>query len=812
MEVILFIALLVFSVIILLQHSKLNKIEKKINRIFKEVSRLSESQKDKSTFTTSPQNFDLKSVEDFVFEDDWESQYLPNLTDQQQKNNNELSAETVLTTNETTPAEPLNHAVSSKSQKHTDIEKYIGENLVNLIGIAVLVLGIGYFVKYAIDKNWIGEAGRAFIGMVAGGLLIGLAHRMRSTYRTFSSILVGGGLSVFYFTTSIAFHEYALFSQTVAFFIMVSITSFAVLLSLRYDRMELAALAIVGGFVSPFMVSKGDGSYVTLFTYIIILNSGMLVLAYFKNWRLLNIICFVLTVLVFGGWFLGYIIIPDYREFSGLRYLFNKLSLSEISSEKIILYKNTFLFSTLFYIVFLAMIMMNLFRWGSTKDKSRSVILVINHFLYFFSGIYFMHFISAINLKGILLMGIFLVNGLTWIRFRAQSTIGNLHENNLFLYIALVALYLAVPYQFKHQHITLGWMLISAMLFWYGTKKQEISIEIASVATLMSGLMSLVINWIIVYAKNENLPLLFNGIFITGLISVLCLLFIKSKIKYFREGFLYKTDLNFFSSLLSILIILVLYFNGYYELSYQLNKWDLSEKAVQIYLSVYLYFYMLMVMLYYEKRSTEASRFLLLTASSICVLLFVFYAYNVVSYRNAYLKGTETHIHPFLSHYISTILLLVIMYKCFRMVQKYFLDSSIIHNIFFWYTSLIFVLLVSIEAEHVVVWFFHSDGTSVSSVTGKYYKVGLPILWGMCALLFMVWGMSMKIKTLRIIALSLFALTLVKLFLFDIRNIPQAGKIAAFVSLGIFLLIISFMYQKVKKLLANDTEPNKVKQ
>jgi uncharacterized membrane protein len=54
--------------------------------------------------------------------------------------------------------------------------------------------------------------------------------------------------------------------------------------------------------------------------------------------------------------------------------------------------------------------------------------------------------------------------------------------------------------------------------------------------------------------------------------------------------------------------------------------------------------------------------------------------------------------------------------------------------------------------------------------------------------------------------LSLFSITLVKLFLFDIKNIPIAGKIAAFFCLGVLLLVVSFMYQRLKKILIDDAQ------
>ncbi|MEP6846626.1 MAG: DUF2339 domain-containing protein, partial [Panacibacter sp.] len=186
-------------------------------------------------------------------------------------------------------------------RNNPDIEKFIGENLINKIGIGILVLGIAFFVKYAIDQNWINEAGRAGIGLLCGIILIGVAHRLRKNYRSFSSVLAGGGLTVFYFTIGFAFHQYQLISQTAAFVIMVIITAFAVILSILYDRIELAILATIGGFITPFLVSTGSGNYIVLFTYLCILNTGLIVLAFYKRWHILNFIAFIFTVLIYGG-------------------------------------------------------------------------------------------------------------------------------------------------------------------------------------------------------------------------------------------------------------------------------------------------------------------------------------------------------------------------------------------------------------------------------------------------------------------------------------------------------------------------------
>ena len=156
-------------------------------------------------------------------------------------------------------------------EKNPDLEKFVGENLISKIGILILVLGISYFVKYSIDQGWISEPLRVAIGMLAGSLVLGVAHKLRQNFAAFSSVFVAGAVAIFYFTIAIAFHDYKLFSQEVAFGIMVLITAFAAVITVFYNRLELGILTLIGGFAVPFMVSTGAGNYAVLFSYILIL-------------------------------------------------------------------------------------------------------------------------------------------------------------------------------------------------------------------------------------------------------------------------------------------------------------------------------------------------------------------------------------------------------------------------------------------------------------------------------------------------------------------------------------------------------------
>ena len=96
---------------------------------------------------------------------------------------------------------------------------------------------------------------------------------------------------------------------------------------------------------------------------------------------------------------------------------------------------------------------------------------------------------------------------------------------------------------------------------------------------------------------------------------------------------------------------------------------------------------------------------------------------------------------------------------------------------------------------------------SIYQTRNQIIKTGYPVLWGILAFVFLIIGIRKRIKNLRIVALSLLGITILKLFLFDISNASETGKIIAFILLGILILIISFVYQKLKILVQDDNKP-----
>ncbi len=312
-------------------------------------------------------------------------------------------------------------------ERNPDLEKFIGENLVNKLGIAVLVLGIGYFIKFAIDQDWINAWGRVLIGFGCGFGLLGLAHQLRREYAAFSSVLVGGGLAVLYFTIALAFHEYHLFPQTLAFILMVAVTGLSVFMALLYDRQELAVLALLGGFTSPLLASSGGNNYQILFIYILILNIGMLILAFFKKWPLITIISYVATVILFGGW------------------LFAKV-IGELQAP----YLGGFIFAVLFYLVFFAMTIIYNLKQQQAFSLLEIGMLLSNTFFFYLSGLYLLHELGGGTYLGLFSGILAFFNGVVAWQLHQQKT-ADLKLHYLLASISLLLLYLAVLFELTYR-------------------------------------------------------------------------------------------------------------------------------------------------------------------------------------------------------------------------------------------------------------------------------------------------------------------------------------------------------------------------
>ena len=99
-----------------------------------------------------------------------------------------------------------------------------------------------------------------------------------------------------------ALRLYQLLPTEAAFGLLLSIVAFSAVLAIKQDALALAVMGVSGGFLAPILTSSGQGSHVGLFSFYTVLNAGIFAIAWFKAWRLLNVIGFVFTFVIATAW------------------------------------------------------------------------------------------------------------------------------------------------------------------------------------------------------------------------------------------------------------------------------------------------------------------------------------------------------------------------------------------------------------------------------------------------------------------------------------------------------------------------------
>jgi uncharacterized membrane protein len=168
------------------------------------------------------------------------------------------------------------------------------------VGVLILLLGIGFFLKYSIAKGWIGPVLRVSATTLAGAGLVAWGVRLFSgKYRVLGQGLAGAGFATLYFSFFTAHQPgYDIVSPPVAFALMILVTVAAALIAVRYHSLLVAVLGLIGGYVTPLMIETGSESVVLLFGYLLLLGLGMLAVAAKKEWRLLHYLGFLATLLL----------------------------------------------------------------------------------------------------------------------------------------------------------------------------------------------------------------------------------------------------------------------------------------------------------------------------------------------------------------------------------------------------------------------------------------------------------------------------------------------------------------------------------
>ena len=682
-----------------------------------------------------------------------------------------------------------------------DVEHYIGSNIISKIGIAITIIGVGIGAQYSIEHDLISPFTRICLGYLIGLGLLGVGFRLKKAYTDFSAVLVSGAIAIMYFITYAAYTLYAMMPQTVAFALMLLFTVSTIAAAINYNRQVIAHIGLVGAYAVPFLLSNDSGDTTILYTYMTIINAGILIIAIKKYWKPLYYSSFILTWLIFSTW-----------------YVFQY----EDSNHFLTFWIFGFLFFITFYLIFISYKLLH-----QEKFKASDVLLILsNSFIFYGLG----YAALSNHQYGSQYLGLFtLANAAIHLGVTLFIYIRNIADRNLFSLVAglvFVFVTIAIPVQLDGSWVTLLWAGEAVLLFWIGRIRHDDIYEQISYALIFLASLSIIGDWMGVYhqydpaiAGTRITPLL-NIHFLTSLLFITSLAVINylNRDRQDSPSPLAGTLRSFMHIAIPSILLAAIYFAFRIELTTYWDQLyldssltgtlegtdypttyfnqDLANYKVIWTLNYSLLFFSILAYLNLNRIKSKKLNIAILVLGTVCMITFLSEGMLVNNQlRDSYLLPDTNPKYSVGSfnmavRYISFAcagLMLYFLHSIIRQEES----SKVQHRLRISFDLLLHLTVLSVLSNEwitIMTTLHYSEST----------RLGLSIVWGIYALLLIILGIWKGKQHLRIGAIVLFAITLIKLAVYDLTHLDTIAKTIVFVSLGILLLIISFLYNKYK--------------
>ncbi len=658
-------------------------------------------------------------------------------------------------------------------------EARLGQKWLLIIGVVTLLLGIGYFLKYSFDRNWLGPAGRVAISFLAGGACVAAGELFRRKgFRLFGLYLIGGGVAVFYFSSYAAYQIYHLIPASASFAVMGLVTVFAWALAVAYDTQWLAVLGIIGGFLTPLVLGTGEDDLVGQMSYLAVLNAGILAIAFYKRWPLLNILGFGGTWGLFSLWYGNH-------------------------------YQDARFWPTTFFInLFFLLYTLVPFAYHLKRDESGKVqglaIVALNGFIAF--GYSFVTIRAHASLPWVTLVSLAyaaLFLGMASFLHRRRPAASDPFV--LLLAKGILFLVIAVPLFFSRQWISFFWAAQAAALCWAALRMGNARLYRGSHLLLALAVGKL---FLFDYVANFHLSLgtlSFEGGYAAllperalALVMVLGALFLCSRMSLAAGPTLgdEKEASSAWTALLGAFLALLLlgltvetaaFFHQYSPLS--------VPEAVSILWAGFAF-----LLLFWAAGKAAASpgfrfaAFALLTVALVKTVVFDYANHHRFAFDPFRLQ--EGFSHALFERWLALAAVLGATWLAARLARAGKMTEA--PSLFTAFGVALFAVL-NVETAT----FFHQYAPEAAFAA-------ISVLWGVFAAALMALGFLRRLHLLRTVSLVLFAFTGAKVFLFDMSKVATPFRILSFLVLGVLLIAASWLYHRYRdRLLPAGKEPEK---
>ncbi len=639
-----------------------------------------------------------------------------------------------------------------KPEWQEQLTHFLKQNALSILGIITLVLGIGYFVKYAIDKDWVGETSRVLIGIFAGLGIAGTGFFLKKNYKIFSYILTGGGIAILYFTITMAFREYHLFSQNLAFALLVLITILAVALAYFYDSESLIMISMIGGFSAPLMISTGQSNYPFLFGYLSLLNFGMLAVIALKHWKNLGWLNFVLTSAYFFYW------IISEPQMASVLYFY------------------------IYYFTFAAVALLDYFRRKNLERFDILMLVLVN--LSTLGGL--LYVFKTLGYGPIILIpvSLALVNFLLLIRElnAKNSSIGY----SVFAGLMISLLTFSVAVYFDSFIITSLWAVETSLLFFLWLKTGQLIFKRFFTILFVLLLAAQMISWNH-YFEDLGLKMILNKVFLTGLLVAFSVLFNLFLIRYFKRADFRESHPDTFG-LLNFSAFALFYFTFFLELYYHIQNFGSSK--VTVILLIYSIYYLTFVVLIQDffKLNSKFRRQLI----NLTLILFAAISLYSAVVSSVLILGRS------LSFYIFYLLYLIPLAIIFTKLRNQNFNEQAKKIRF---PILVLTVVICCEISNLYLFISVAKFGDLPYLRERFVIFYLPIIWTVLAAAMIYFSIRKNLAELTKCGFVLIGLMIVKLYTYDVWKMDNISRIIAFILLGLILLTSSFTFQKLTRML-----------
>ena len=636
--------------------------------------------------------------------------------------------------------------------------------------VFIILLGMAFFLKYSIEKDLIPPYLRVAMTAATGiGMLIASQLMAGKKYHKIGMGFMGGGIAILYFSIFAAYAIYKLISVGPAYAFMILITLTAGVLAVRRNSLVAAIFGIVGGYATPLLLRTSTPNLPGFFSYILMLGLGSLFIARYKQWRSLNILSFIFTYVLF---LLAFEKVYQPSDFnitiaflSGYFVLFSGLSIfyNIIHKEKITILEMLVMLANISLYMSLGLAMIDK-KFG---NMDYGAILTCGVAVFYIAQI-----LSFLKMK--------------------------IKDRNLLLILftfAAFAITITFPILLSGQYLLSAWAIQAFLFLWLSCKINSNFLRI------LSYILYIICFWHLGAVDMRKYFFTVTPDYVDGLLdrfmsmgmftlSLICSYLTLKKCSKASEEIITRdndieqkqqTNPSKFFWVGSVFVFIFLHFEAFY-----------FAKAFyeSLYLPLMSYIWITALVLAAIKLNKTKDNVYnglisLLIVGLILKLLFVDLSFWKIS--NKFIYGGEFEFMPIIIRAVEVLPILMVFVFCFRLFSPTVEKVKTLKKTFAALAISVLFVYLTLELNYVLNYYYP-----------EFRKGGVSILWGVFALVMIFRGIHKKIKPLRMAALTLFAITALKIFIVDLSNQSALVRTSVFIALGLAMLSGAFLYIRFK--------------